>query len=156
MTASDLAQILDARRAGAGKWQARCPAHSDRSPSLSIGEGKDGRILLHCFAGCTVREILAAQKLASRDLFAGPPQSRWQAQRAAQERALRDAEATARRVGRGALADRYRKLTILVEFVGDRLARLPENAPGENTMTRLFHEALSIQRDVQAKLEATR
>ena len=34
-------------------WMARCPGHEDRHPSLSIREGDDGRILIHCHAGCT-------------------------------------------------------------------------------------------------------
>jgi hypothetical protein len=33
-------------------WQARCPAHDDKSPSLSICAGEDGRTLLKCFTGC--------------------------------------------------------------------------------------------------------
>lgn len=44
-----------------GKYMARCPAHDDRTASLSIGEGKDGQLLLNCLAGCeyaTVREML--------------------------------------------------------------------------------------------------
>ncbi len=57
----DLGEMLDRlngkRRAGAG-WVARCPAHDDREPSLSIGVGRDGRVLLHCFAGCSYSEIV--------------------------------------------------------------------------------------------------
>ncbi len=53
-------------------WTARCPAHDDRHPSLSISEGDDGRILLHCHAGCTVPDIVEAFGLVMSDLF--PPQ----------------------------------------------------------------------------------
>lgn len=49
---------LKARKSGKG-WVARCPAHDDSSPSLSIGEGVDGRLLLTCHAGCTFDEIRA-------------------------------------------------------------------------------------------------
>ena len=65
-----LARLPDARRASAG-WQARCPAHEDRSPSLSIREGS-GAILLHCFAGCDTSEIVAALGLRMADLFDEP------------------------------------------------------------------------------------
>ena len=41
-------------------WTARCPAHDDRSPSLSISVGDDGRVLMHCHAGCTFEAIMAA------------------------------------------------------------------------------------------------
>jgi hypothetical protein len=54
---------------GDGKWAARCPAHEDRGPSLSIGTGTDGRLLLHCFAGCEPEKILAALGLTWQDLF---------------------------------------------------------------------------------------
>lgn len=33
-----------------GRFLARCPAHSDNSPSLSLSRGKDGRALIHCHA----------------------------------------------------------------------------------------------------------
>jgi hypothetical protein len=53
------------------KFTARCPAHEDRSPSLSVAEGADGRALVYCFSGCETRDIIAAVGLAWADLF--PP-----------------------------------------------------------------------------------
>ena len=50
-------------------WRSRCPAHDDLHPSLSIGEGKDGRVLLNCHVGCTAEEICASVGLAMQDLF---------------------------------------------------------------------------------------
>ncbi len=55
------------RRSRSG-WSARCPAHDDRSPSLSIASGNDGRVLVHCHAGCRFTEIAAALGMASKDL----------------------------------------------------------------------------------------
>lgn len=53
----------------------RCPAHDDRSPSLSVSNG-DGKVLLHCQAGCPVDAVLEALKLTRADLFDEPrPQS---------------------------------------------------------------------------------
>jgi AAA domain len=63
-----LERLEHVKRRGAG-WQARCPAHEDRHPSLSIGVGDDGRALVKCHAGCTVDAVLAALGLESRDLF---------------------------------------------------------------------------------------
>ena len=57
------------RKAGAGRWSARCCAHDDNGPSLAIRELDDGRLLLHCFAGCTVEDIVTAAGLAMEDLF---------------------------------------------------------------------------------------
>lgn len=51
---------LDGVRRVAGGYVARCPAHDDREPSLSLGEGTDGRLLLFCFAGCAFETILRA------------------------------------------------------------------------------------------------
>ncbi|CAG1010435.1 hypothetical protein PHYC_03850 [Phycisphaerales bacterium] len=48
---------------------ARCPSHDDREPSLSVAAGDDGRVLIHCHAGCTVESILGAVRLHMSDLF---------------------------------------------------------------------------------------
>ena len=55
-----------------GRYIARCPAHQDRSPSLTIRLEDDGRILLHCFAGCDPGTVLAAIGLQFSDLFPEP------------------------------------------------------------------------------------
>lgn len=70
MSAEKLLDRLDkVRAAGAGRWMAACPGHEDRTPSLSIRELEDGRILLHCFAGCGASDILVAVGLSLADLF---------------------------------------------------------------------------------------
>jgi AAA domain len=51
------------------QWEAQCPSHDDRHPSLSIGEGDDGRLLLHDHAGCELEEILAALGFTAAELF---------------------------------------------------------------------------------------
>jgi len=69
MTAPDVLSLLNCGRSrGTGRWVARCPAHQDSTPSLSIRE-IDDRILLHCFGGCKPEEIVAALGLEMRDLF---------------------------------------------------------------------------------------
>jgi hypothetical protein len=80
MNVADLVHQLDARPNGDG-WSAKCPAHDDRTPSLSISEGADSRILLKCHAGCGTEEIVAALGLKLSDLFASngstvPPRAR--------------------------------------------------------------------------------
>ncbi|MGB4726197.1 MAG: CHC2 zinc finger domain-containing protein, partial [Thermogutta sp.] len=77
MTVDEVVALLERhgctpRRAGAG-WVALCPAHDDRRPSLSVSEGRDGQILLHCFSGCTLESILAALGLRWSDLFPDDP-----------------------------------------------------------------------------------
>lgn len=62
-----LSRLRGVRRNGNG-WIALCPAHADSNPSLSIRE-RDGKILLHCFAGCTVEAICASLEIKMGDLF---------------------------------------------------------------------------------------
>jgi hypothetical protein len=50
-------------------WSARCPAHEDRHNSLSVSEGEDGKVLVHCFAGCSVEAVVASLGLTLGDLF---------------------------------------------------------------------------------------
>ena len=70
MSFESLVNMLDGVCAtGSGKCIARCPAHDDRSPSLAIKECEDGRILVHCFAGCETEDVLAAVGLSFSDIM---------------------------------------------------------------------------------------
>lgn len=72
MSITDFLARLDGVQArGPGSWIARCPAHTDKTPSLSIRECGDGTILIKCFAGCEAADIVAAVGLELVDLF--PP-----------------------------------------------------------------------------------
>jgi len=66
LQAEDIARGLRARRSGK-RWLARCVGHDDRTPSLSIAQGADGRVLVHCFAGCSQLAVISA--LAERGLW---------------------------------------------------------------------------------------
>ena len=66
-----LAKLEGVRQRRQGQNSARCPAHADRGPSLSVRETPDGSVLLHCFAGCNVAAIVGAVGLGLADLF--PP-----------------------------------------------------------------------------------
>lgn len=66
--AEDVARALNGRRCGSG-WICKCPAHSDAAPSLSIADGRHGRPVFFCHAGCDWRDVadaLAAKGLAPR------------------------------------------------------------------------------------------
>jgi putative DNA primase/helicase len=67
---AEIAAALKARRAGRHQWLARCPAHDDRNPSLSISVSRDGRTLVHCHAGCAQDQVIAALK--DRGLWNSP------------------------------------------------------------------------------------
>jgi len=73
MTAVEfLAKLDSVRSRGTDRWLARCPAHPDRSPSLSIAEVERG-LLLRCFAGCRIEEICASLSLTVKELFFDVP-----------------------------------------------------------------------------------
>lgn len=66
---SFLSRLHGVRKRGADQWSACCPAHEDRSPSLSVKELADGRILIHCFAGCGIDEVLGAVGMSLADIM---------------------------------------------------------------------------------------
>jgi putative DNA primase/helicase len=66
MMAESIAKALGGRKVGR-RWMARCPAHDDRAPSLSILEGRAGKVLVCCHAGCEQAQVIAA--LRSRGVW---------------------------------------------------------------------------------------
>lgn len=115
MTLDELLPRLDAIRSrGNGRHAARCPAHADKNPSLSVSEGERG-ILLRCWSGCTVAEICGSLGIEQRDLFfdaldSNPSQRReaiQQRDRQRQERERHDHQ-------QGALVDALREADYFV------------------------------------------
>ncbi|KAA6184241.1 DNA primase [Thiohalocapsa marina] len=103
-----LARLQTVVRTGEQRWSACCPAHADRSPSLSIR--LDGeKLLFHCHAGCAPEAVLAAMGLGWRDLYADP----WVAARAA---------AVAHASWRGASRDLHQGIDLAVERLILRIA----------------------------------
>ena len=64
-----LTRLERVKETGPGRWVACCPAHGDRSPSLSVRETEDGAVLIHCFAGCPSAAVILAMGLAWSDLY---------------------------------------------------------------------------------------
>lgn len=64
-----LSRLEKVKQRQPNQWAACCPAHDDKGPSLSVRETPDGAVLLHCFAGCEVREVVAAIDLELHDLY---------------------------------------------------------------------------------------
>jgi putative DNA primase/helicase len=71
LSAAELARALGGKRAGRD-WMTKCPAHDERTASLSIREGNAGP-LVHCFAGCSQRDVIDA--LIRRGLWPSPSRS---------------------------------------------------------------------------------
>ena len=82
MTAAELVAALGGRMHGKSGGTACCPAHEDRNPSLSITDGRDGRLLIHCHAGC--EQLAVIEKLRGLGL--------WRDRRAAEDPPLSEAD----------------------------------------------------------------
>jgi hypothetical protein len=59
MNAAELAERLGGAKNGRG-YKAKCPAHADSNPSLSIADGKDGKVVFKCHAGCSQDAVINA------------------------------------------------------------------------------------------------
>jgi len=68
LSARSIAEALGGHKTGRD-WMARCPAHDDRNPSLSIRDADDGKVLVCCHAGCPQEAVVAALKV--RGLWSG-------------------------------------------------------------------------------------
>ena len=69
MIANFISRLQGVKRTPRG-YIARCPSHTDKSPSLSLKETSSGDVLLHCFAGCSFGDILSALGMEAKDCFA--------------------------------------------------------------------------------------
>ena len=65
-----LSRLSGLIRSGRG-WVACCPAHDDKSPSLSLALGDQHQLLMFCHAGCPLESIVGRLRITIRDLF--PP-----------------------------------------------------------------------------------
>lgn len=108
VTAVEFLPRLEAVRRSSRGYVARCPAHADRHPSLSVSEGERG-ILVKCWAGCTTKEIVGALGLTMRDLFydSDQPASDWRS--AYRERVLKRQRQEAAQYVDGLLVDSCRE-----------------------------------------------
>lgn len=140
-----LSRLGGVRECGDG-WTALCPAHDDRHPSLSVKEAEDGKILIHCWAGCPTEAVVRAIGLEMQDLF--PAQSTSPRRR----RNKAERKETAKRQAEIALERRFRKAVLLVSrelagmicAVNQTLAHggweaIMADTPGTAKLTALTH-----------------
>jgi hypothetical protein len=137
MTAAEIIlQLKNVRRSGKG-WSARCPAHQDRQNSLSVAEGRNGKVLLYCFAGCQFKDIVGALNLNAHDLR--PASRRFQqvhrkdSRRIVREAVVEEFEAW-RNYHIRRLNDKYRLLGEACLRAREVLCRDPENAGAQDAI----------------------
>lgn len=66
-----LNRLEGVRQTGEGRWIAKCPAHDDRSPSLTLRDAGD-LLLVTCHAGCDFYDVIGAAGMAPSKLFSNP------------------------------------------------------------------------------------
>jgi putative DNA primase/helicase len=94
MTTAEILSRLEHVRKTADGCMARCPGHSDTTPSLSVSTGDDGRTLIHCQAGCQTESVCAALGITLADLFADKPNRNGAAKKIVAQYPYHDAEGT--------------------------------------------------------------
>ena len=94
-----------------GRYTALCPAHDDKSPSLSITETQDGKVLIHCHAGCSAGDIVEAVGLELKDLFPESNLSPQQKQQYRKQKSHAEIE----------MAFSH-ELLVLIQIIGNRVA----------------------------------
>ncbi len=112
-----LALLKGVKQVGPDRWTALCPGHDDRSPSLSIREAGDGKVLIRCWSHCTAEDVVAALGLTMADLF--PDNGRYirgkkRPRPSRKEQELRDLAARFDR----ACVNAHRRLAVLFRAIG--------------------------------------
>ena len=110
MHIEDFVSRLDKVQHHGNHYAAICPSHDDKNPSLGVSEGRDGRILLKCWAGCTPQEIVADMGLEMKDLFPESNLTPHQKQQYKREKTTAELESAA-----------YHELLILMQTLGNRV-----------------------------------
>lgn len=149
MGTDQIVDLLQGRVVGPRRWMSRCPAHADRSPSLSIREGSGGKTLLHCFAGCEVQAIVRAAGLEMADLRGkGMQRGRvipfpqpCHAQRELLRRQYREVAAA------------YRSLGRVLDALTERLVCAPEGSREQSDLAAFFHCDLGRLREMEGQMD---
>ncbi len=142
MNAESLLDRLEGVRRASRGWLARCPAHADKNPSLTVKEGERG-LLLKCWAGCSLRDICAALWIKQQDLFFDAPFSR--GSRPNLKRTSPDRVAVAFQFELGALDRRLRADRILEAAHKLDITTMPHDAL-EQALTYVAHAYADIER----------
>ena len=90
MTAEEMVKRFHAQGPSKGPWRAPCPVHKSRGLTLAIYDDGD-RTSVHCHAGCSSDDVLAAVGLTWKDCYY-VPRTKLDAKQQAEERRKREAE----------------------------------------------------------------
>ena len=71
-----LSRLQKVKKTGSNNWIACCPSHDDKSPSMTVGVGDNGGIVLHCFAMCSAADVVGSLGLELHELMPERPEGR--------------------------------------------------------------------------------
>lgn len=156
MTISEFVRLLSkVRRVRRGEWAALCPAHPDRHPSLSVKEGRGGRILLYCQSHhCSSEDICRALGVKLHDLFADTDLSPADRARLAETRRRPEAFSLQESAARRSQQRRERALAAAADMLFGKLLTA-EGKPEADALAQLWHKALDKMREAQEKIQPT-
>lgn len=128
MTADDFADLTQARPTSRGKWVLKCPAHDDQAESLSISNGRDGRVQFFCSAGCHFYDFVEGFGFDYCEINSRPETPPQEALKTARGRAAYKKAQQERQIAHAAACARVRKLELIHDELGRRVCRMPLGA----------------------------
>lgn len=145
-----LMRLKGTRKAGKS-WMACCPAHDDHTPSLGITEASDGKVLIHCFAGCKPGEVVEAVGLSMKDLFGreASPDERRRIKKAAAMATIRDAQLVIEAAKSLPLSAEDRSFLAKTQAQGAQAQQLLDRLAAEEGCERKGGLILRCARDIQ-------
>lgn len=120
VNARQVAELVNARKCS-GYWIARCPAHKDRNPSLSIRQGKKGRVSVRCFSGCETKDVLASIGLSFGDLYLDADREAWIQKKREAERLFPSINIKSTRKPLGKMEATYRYTNRIGDLMAEKL-----------------------------------
>jgi hypothetical protein len=148
-----IAQHFGAHSTGTGRWIARCPVHPDKSPSLSIAAGRNGKVLVRCWVGCDLKTVLKSAGLSMSSLFpSGPPPAPEQRARLERKRERQLIAKQEERYTIEKMRSLWQSLSYELPLVARKLMVMPEGTPGAAALTTHFHRVLTAMRTIDCAL----
>lgn len=77
MTYEEITRLFDVRHRNGNSCQCICPSHKDKTASLTITKGDNGKVLLHCHANCSTEDVLQKVGLSMHDLNEDYHETHW-------------------------------------------------------------------------------
>ena len=143
MSAQEFARLLNGRKIGRGKWIARCPAHPDKHPSLSIAEGKRTAVVFKCMShGCSQDEVISAMGLTWREVLGDCRTDPEVVRQIRQVEAERERQREYRNFLSWKALDKIQFWHRKSQVLGRSLAKWPE----QDKLAKQFHHALDMER----------